>query len=56
VAEDKSVGKAEELCRDFLKGMRRLKGIAYTAKKAKLRKLLQRIQQHVTRLLSDLEE
>lgn len=55
VAEDKSVATAEELCRDFLKEMRRLK-IAHTAtRRAELRRLLSSIRQYLDELLTALE-
>lgn len=54
VAEDKSAADAEDLCRDFLKRLKRLK-ISHTVRRSQLRKLLSSIDAYVSKLLSDLE-
>jgi ParB/RepB/Spo0J family partition protein len=54
VAEDKSVATAEQLCKDFLSRLRRLK-IAHTTRRGELRKLLNAVQDYVSALLTKLE-
>ncbi len=54
-ADDKSVANAENLCRDFLSKMQKLK-IAHTTKRAGLRKILTAIEKHVQSLLTQLED
>lgn len=54
VAEDRTAANAEELCKDFLKRMRRLK-VSHTTKRAQLRRLLSSVRDYVLELLADLE-
>jgi hypothetical protein len=56
IAEDKSVSSAEELCKDFLKRMRRLPIAHASRKRAHLQKLLRTIQDYISDLLVKLEE
>ena len=55
VAEDKSVADAQELCRDFLKRIKKLKVSHATTKRGGLRKSLTTIRDYVSKLLVDLE-
>jgi hypothetical protein len=54
VAEDRNVADAQELCKDFLRRMRRLK-VSHTTKRAQLRKQLSSVRDYVSELLADLE-
>jgi ParB/RepB/Spo0J family partition protein len=56
VAEDKSASSAEELCKDFLKRMRRLPISHTTRKRAQLQKLLRAIEEYISDLLVKLED
>lgn len=55
VAEDKSVADAQELCKDFLSRIKKLKISHATVKRAELRKSLMSIREYVSMLLIDLE-
>ena len=55
VAEDRSIADAQELCKDFLARIKKLKISHTTAKRAELRKWLSSIRSYVSQLLVDLE-
>jgi hypothetical protein len=55
VAEDRSIADAQELCKDFLTRIKKLKVSHTTTKRAELRKWLSSIRSYVSQLLVDLE-
>lgn len=55
VAEDKSVADAQELCKSFLRQMKKLKVSHATTRRGELRKSLSAIRDYVSKLLVDLE-
>ena len=54
VAEDKSVATAEDLCKAFLKRLRKLK-VAHTTRRSGLRKVLTSVKNYVSDLLTQFE-